>query len=140
MGGGLKREGIYVYLELIHVEQQKPTQYCKAIILQFKKKLRFHLHSPIPLLVSTGFDFRKKVKVKSLSRVQHFATPWTVAHLAPLSRGFSRQEYWNGLPFPSPGVLPNTGIKSGSLALPAHSLPLEPLRKSLFVMGGEIKN
>ena len=43
-----------------------------------------------------------KVKVKSLSRVQLFATPWTVAHQPPPSMGFSRQEYWSGLPFPSP--------------------------------------
>ena len=42
------------------------------------------------------------MKVKSLSHVQVFATPWTVAHQAPLSMGFSRQEYWRGLPFPSP--------------------------------------
>ena len=45
------------------------------------------------------------------------ATPQTVACQAPLSMGFSRQEYWNGLPFPSPGDLPNPGIKPGSLAL-----------------------
>ena len=44
-----------------------------------------------------------KVKVKSLSRVRLFATPWTVAHQAPPSMGFSGQEYWSGLPFPSPG-------------------------------------
>ena len=43
-----------------------------------------------------------KTKVKSLSRVQLFATLWTVAHQAPPSTGFSRQEYWSGLPFPSP--------------------------------------
>ena len=52
-----------------------------------------------------------KVKVKSLSRVWLFETPWTVAHQAPPSMGFSRQEYWSGLPFPSPGDLPNPGIK-----------------------------
>ena len=46
-----------------------------------------------------------------LSHVQLFVTPWTVAHQAPLSMGFSRQEYWNGLVFPSPGDLPNRGIK-----------------------------
>ena len=51
-----------------------------------------------------------KVKVKSLSRVQLFATPWTVAYQAPPSMGFSRQECWSGLPFPSPGDLPNPGI------------------------------
>ena len=48
-----------------------------------------------------------KVKMKSLSRVRLFATPWTVAYQASLSMGFSRQEYWSGLPFPSPGDLPN---------------------------------
>ena len=46
-----------------------------------------------------------------------FATPWTVAHQSPLSMGFSRQEYWNGLPFPSPGDLPDPGIEPGSPAL-----------------------
>ena len=50
-----------------------------------------------------------KVKVKSFSRVQLFATPWTVACQAPPSMGFSRQAYWSGLPFPSPGGLPNPG-------------------------------
>ena len=48
-----------------------------------------------------------KVKVKSLSRVRLFATPWTVAHQAPPSMGFSRQEHWSGVPFPSPGDLPD---------------------------------
>ena len=53
------------------------------------------------------------------------ATPWTVAHQAPLSMGFSRQEYWSGLSFPPPEDLPNPGIKPGSLALQADSLPTE---------------
>ena len=52
-----------------------------------------------------------------LSRVQLFATPWTVACQAPLSLGFSRQEYWSGLSFPSPGDLPDPGIESGSPTL-----------------------
>ena len=64
-------------------------------------------------------------KVKSLSRVQLFATPWTVAHQAPLSMEFSRQEYWSGLPLPSPEVLSNPGIKSGSPTLRADALPSE---------------
>ena len=59
----------------------------------------------------------KEKKVKSLSSVQRFATPWTVAYQVPLSVGFSRQEYWSGLPFPSPGDLPDPGIKLESLAL-----------------------
>ena len=50
-------------------------------------------------------------------------TPWTVARQAPLSVGFSRQEYWSGLPFPSPGDLPDPGIKPRSPALQADSLP-----------------
>jgi len=57
------------------------------------------------------------------------ATPCTIARQAPLSTGFSRQEYWGGLPCPSPGDLPNLGIKPGSPALQANSLPSEPPRK-----------
>ena len=56
-------------------------------------------------------------EVKSLSRVRLFATPWTVAYQAPPSMGFSRQEYWSGLPFVSPGDLPDPGIESSSPAL-----------------------
>ena len=58
------------------------------------------------------------------SHVQLFATLCTIACQAPLPMGFSRQEYWSGLPVPSPGVLPNPGIKPGSPALQADSLPL----------------
>ena len=61
---------------------------------------------------------------QSLSRVQLFVTPWTVAHQAPLSMGFFRQEYWTGLSFPSPGDLPNPGSEPASPALQADSLPL----------------
>ena len=56
-------------------------------------------------------------KVKSLSHVRLFVTPWSVAHQAPLSMGFSRQEYWSGLPFPSPGDLPDPGTEPGSPVL-----------------------
>ena len=62
------------------------------------------------------------VKVNSLNRVRLFATPWTVAHQAPPSMGFSRQEYWGGLPFPSPGDLPDPGIEPRSPALQADAL------------------
>ena len=72
----------------------------------------------------------KKVKVKSLSRVRLFATPWTVAYQASPSMGFSRQEYWSGLPFPSPGHLPDPGIEPGSPALQADALTSEPPGKS----------
>ena len=67
------------------------------------------------------------MKVKSLSRVRLFLTPWTVARQAPLSMmGFSRQEYWSRLPFPSPGDLPDPGIEPGSSTLQADTLPSEP--------------
>ena len=56
-------------------------------------------------------------------------TPWTVARQAPLSMEFSRQEYWSGLLFPSPGDLPHRGIEPGSPALQADSLPTESLEK-----------
>ena len=65
-------------------------------------------------------------KVKSLSRVRLFVTPSTVAHQAPPSMGFSRQEYWSGLPFPSPGDLPDPGIELRSPTLQADALTSEP--------------
>ena len=73
------------------------------------------------------------LEVKSLSCVPLFATPWTAAYKAPLSREFSRQEYWSGLPFPSPGDLPNPGIEPRSPALQANALPSEPPGKPFFM-------
>ena len=66
-----------------------------------------------------------KVKVKSLSRVRLLVTPWTAAYQAPPSMGFSRQEYWSGLSFPSPGDLPSLGIEPRSPTLQAENLPTE---------------
>ena len=70
-----------------------------------------------------------------LSRIWLFATLWTVAHQAPPSMGFSRQEYWSGLPFPSPGDLPNPGIKPRSPALQADALTSQPPGKPFWVRG-----
>ena len=64
--------------------------------------------------------------MKLLSCVQRYVTPWTVAYQAPPSMGFSRQDYWSGLLFPSPGDLPDPGIKPGSSALRTDALPSEP--------------
>ena len=70
--------------------------------------------------------FTKRKKVKLLNRVQLFVTPWNVVYQAPLSMGFSRQEYWSGLPFPPPPLdLPDPGIEPRSPALRADSLPPE---------------
>ena len=70
------------------------------------------------------------MKVKSLCRVQLFVTPWAVAYQAPQFMEFSRQEYWSGLPFPSPQDLPNPGIEPRSPALWADTLPSEPPGKA----------
>ena len=71
---------------------------------------------------------------QSFSQVQFFGTPWTVAHQDSLCMGFPRQEYWSGLPFPTPGDLPDPGIKLTSPAAPALAgrvftaeLPVKPL-------------
>ena len=64
--------------------------------------------------------------MKSLSLVRLFAIPWTVAYQAPLSMGFFRQGCWSGLPFPSPGDLPDPGIEPRSPTLQADALPSEP--------------
>ena len=82
------------------------------------------------------------MKVKSLSRARLFATPWTAAHQAPLSTGFSKQGYWSGLPFPSRGDLPNPGIEPRSLALQADSLPSELQGKPDYdeIVFGDHKN
>ena len=61
-------------------------------------------------------------------------TWWSVAHQAPLSMGFSRQEHWSGLPFPPQGDLPNPGIKPASPALQANSLPLHHLRSPYLLV------
>ena len=74
-------------------------------------------------------SWQKESKSEALNHVCLFATPWTIAHQAPPSMGFSRQGYWSRLPFSSSGDLPNPGIKPGSPALQADSLPFEPQGK-----------
>ena len=83
-------------------------------------------HPIKPFLNSWPTDIMKWSEVKSLSHVRLFAAPWTVACQAPPSMGFSRQEYWSGLPFPSPGDLPDPGIEPGSPASQADALPSKP--------------
>ena len=75
-------------------------------------------HIPIYLFNTSLSQYNvSSRKVKSFSHVWLFATPWTIAYWAPRSMGFSRQEYWSGLPFPSPGDLHNPGIEPGSPSL-----------------------
>ena len=73
--------------------------------------------------------------MKLLSRVRLSATPWTVAYQAPPSMGFSRQEYWSGFPFPSPGDLPNPGIEPRSPTFQADTLTSEPPGKPYDAKG-----
>ena len=79
--------------------------------------------------------------MKSLSRVRLFVIPWTVAYQAPPSMGFSRQEYWSGVPFLSPGDLPDPGIQPRPPAFQAGALAAIILRKYLliFLMDNETK-
>ena len=81
------------------------------------------------LLLKVGIS-----KWKSLSRVWLFMIPWTVAYQAPLSMEFSRKEYWSGLPFLSPGDLPDPGIEPRSPVLQADSLQSEPPGSPFFFL------
>ena len=96
--------------------------------MKFKLNWASKPHKPINMIITINTEKATRVCAQSLSRVQLFTTLWTVAHQAPLSMGFSRQEYWSGLSFPTSGDLPNPGIKSASPASLLHwqvgSLPL----------------
>ena len=85
----------------------------------------------------TNPGYLESAGVQSLSHVPLFATPWTVAHQAPLSTEFSRQEYWSGLLFPSPGDLTDPGIEPESSALAGRFFTTEPPGKPLSrLLGG----
>ena len=95
----------------------------------------FGLKSQNWVQFSVKREWEDFVVVQSLSHVQLFATPWTVAHQAPLSTGLSRQEHWSRLPFPPPGDHPDPGIKSTSLVSCTgrrRSLPLVPAGKPIL--------
>ena len=77
-----------------------------------------------------------KLKPKSLSHVLLFGIPWTVAYQAPQSVGFSRQEYWSGVLFPSPGHLPDPGIEPGSPALQAEQASLKKVSTTAPLVSG----
>ena len=101
------------------VENQMCRSFSQLFILH---SIHLFLHQNHTLLIAMAL----KVKVKLLSSVWLFATPWTVAYQAPHSMGFSRQEYWSGLPFPSPGHLSHPGIEPGSPTFQADALTSEP--------------
>ena len=100
----------------------------KSLLQHHSSKASILQHSAF-FIVQLSY-LHMKVKVKSLSHIRLFATPWTLAYQAPPSMGFSRQEYWSGLPFPSPGDLPDPGIEPRSPAFQADALTSEPPGKS----------
>ena len=84
---------------------------CKIIFICFNNRENYVIYCLGTLLWL--IDFTRKVKVKSLSHVRLYVTSWSVRYRAPLSMGFSRQEYSTGLPFPSPGIFPTQGSNLG---------------------------
>ena len=108
----------YTHLLFFHDNNNKHHKIVYSFILLF----HYTVSSSIFILL----------KVFSHSVVSDFVTPWTVACQAPLFMEFSRQEYWSGQPFPSPGDRPDSGIKPGPPALQADSLPSEPPGKPLL--------
>ena len=88
----------------------------------------------------TSISKRKELSFSRFCHVRLFATPRTVAHQAPLSVGFSRQEYWSGLSFPSPGDLPDPGIESRSPTLQADALPSKPPGKTIISYAAAAKS
>ena len=100
-------------------ERKEKEKWADHLLLSYPV---FHLWNGTPSLMAPSV---------SHSVVSDFVTPWTVAHQAPLSMEFSRQGSWSGMPFPSPGDLPDPGTEPGSPALQANSLPSEPSGKPL---------
>ena len=126
----LSSEGIALRQSVIGVSHFLPQTSVSYFLEDFYKSKLF----PHPRECSRRCKWREPgrslcfdnfYQLKSLSRVQLFATPWTVAYQAPLSMGFSRQECWSGLPFPSPGDLSNPGIEPTSPSLQADALASE---------------
>ena len=103
--------------DIIHHLSQPPNH-------PLDKLIKCKLHLLPPHIIQTIAWYIKGKSSRSV--VSDSATPWTVAYQAPSPMGFSRQEYWNGLPFPSPGDLPDPGIKPGSPEFQADALTSEP--------------
>ena len=119
------------------VSKNKTGSYCgsdhELLIAKFRLKWKKVDKNTRPFRYDQNqipYDYTVKVKVKSLSHVQLFATPWTITYQDLPTMGFPRQEYWSGLPFPSPGDLPNPGIELRSPVLQADALPSEPPENS----------
>ena len=109
--------GRYFHPQICHFDR-------RIISLAFKKQQKPKGHSDIPFSywkqeIKLMWELHSQYLCRVLSYVWLFTAPWTVAHQSPLPMGFSRQEYWSGLPFPTPENLPDPGIELMSLASPA---------------------
>ena len=111
---------LQVITEILRNSEWKHESQC-----EFRWRMR-HFWSPNNAIQNFLISSSIMSAVKLLSRVRLFVTPWTVAYQAPPSMGISRQEYWSGLPFPSPGDLPNSGTEPGSPTFQADALTSEP--------------
>ena len=111
-------------------ENQLPSYLFTLIWFHFipTSPYRFSHWQRFPVLLL----FSRRSEVKPLSRVRVFATPWTVTYQAPPSMEFSRQEYWSGLPFPSPGDLPHPGIESRSVCIARKRFTVWATRDALW--------
>ena len=110
---------------------QRPTTYQSKKRSPFSSLLPSPIHRKSQEQIQQALGFNRTLlnpcmHAQSLSHVQLFATPWTVAHQPPLSMGFPRQVYQHGLPFPPPGDLPDPGIEPTSLALAGRFFTTQP--------------
>ena len=126
--------------KLYTVSKNKTGSYCDSdnelLIAKFRLKLKKVDKTTRPVSYDQNqilYDYTVEVQVKSLSHVQLFVILWTITYQAPLTMGFSRQEYWSGYLVPSPGDLPNPGIKPRSPSLQVDFIPAEPTGK-LYVV------
>ena len=109
----------------VSAETSNPALQCSPVVLGLLVMMEMFI-TVIVIMISALYGH---CVLSCFCHVQLFATPWIVAHRAPLSMEFCRQEHWSGLPFPSPGDLPNSGIELRSPILQADSLPSEPQEK-----------
>ena len=124
--GGVGKEGHKFSLKIKFERLVRNIPWILCMLSDRRVKFRGEVRFKINISELPALETVLKTKVRSLSRVRLFATSWTVIYRAPQSLGFSRQEYWSGLPFPSPGDLPNPGIEPRSPALQTDALASEP--------------
>ena len=126
---GSREEIIKIRAEISEIEMKKTKAKINETKRKFFEKINT-IHKPLVKLIKKK-EKRTQIKIRNEKReittdIQPLATPWTIAYQVPPSIGFSRQACWSGLPFPSPGDLPDPGIKPGSPTLQADALLSEP--------------